>query len=81
MTANVALKDLPEWNLADLYASPDAASFKTDMEKSVSDAAKFAMSYGGKLATLSGAELAKAMTAEKATAQTALGWRHISGHS
>jgi len=62
MTANVALKDLPEWNLADLYASPDAASFKTDMEKSVSDAAKFAMSYGGKLATLSGAELAKAIS-------------------
>ena len=62
MTANVALKDLPEWNLADLYASPDAPSFKTDMDKGAADSAKFAQSYSGKLATLSGAELAKAIS-------------------
>lgn len=63
MTATAALKDLPEWNLADLYASPDAPSFKADMERGAADAAKFAKDYAGKLASLSGADLAKAISA------------------
>ena len=32
MTA-AALGTLPEWNLADLYASPDDAAFAADMKK------------------------------------------------
>ncbi len=56
-----ALKDLPVWNLDDLYVSPDSAQFKADMELGTRDATKFAEDYSGKLATLSGAELAKAI--------------------
>lgn len=43
------LGDLPEWNLADLYAGPDAAAFKTDMEKAALQAKQFADAYQGKL--------------------------------
>lgn len=62
MTA-AALKDLPVWNLDDLYVSPDSPQFKADMERGTRDAAKFAEDYAGKLAKLSGAELAKAIAA------------------
>ena len=63
MTATAALKDLPQWNLADLYASSDSPQFKADMERGAADAAKFAKDYAGKLANLSGAELGKAIAA------------------
>jgi oligoendopeptidase F len=63
MTAIATLKDLPQWNLADLYAAPDAPSFKADMERGAADAAKFSEDYSGKLASLSGADLAKAIAA------------------
>lgn len=43
------LGDLPEWNLADLYAGPNAAAFKTDMEKAALQAKQFADAYQGKL--------------------------------
>ena len=33
MTTVSALGLLPEWNLADLYAAPDAPAFKDDMQK------------------------------------------------
>ena len=61
MTGTPALKDLPQWNLADLYASPDAPSFKADMERGAADATKFAHDYGGKLSSLSGAGLGEAI--------------------
>ena len=38
MTASAALGNLPEWNLADLYAAPDAAAFKADMLKGEAEA-------------------------------------------
>ena len=63
MTATAALKDLPQWNLADLYASADSPQFKADMERGAAEAAKFAKDYAGKLASLSGADLAKAISA------------------
>ncbi len=47
--AEADLGDLPEWNLADLYAGPDAVAFKTDMEKAASQAIQFADAYQGKL--------------------------------
>ncbi|MEO6609921.1 MAG: oligoendopeptidase F, partial [Aestuariivirga sp.] len=62
MSAPAALKDLPQWNLADLYASPDAPAFKADMDRGAAEASKFANDYSGKLASLSGAELAKAIS-------------------
>jgi oligoendopeptidase F len=62
MSAPAALKDLPQWNLADLYASPDALAFKADMDRGAAEASKFANDYSGKLASLSGAELARAIS-------------------
>ena len=37
MTASAALGVLPEWNLADLYAAPDAPEFKADMDRGEAD--------------------------------------------
>ena len=43
---------LPEWNLSDLYASPDAPELKRDMDWLEGACASFAADYEGKLATL-----------------------------
>ena len=43
------LGDLPEWNLDDLYAGPDSAAFKADLERAGEEAAAFARRYQGKL--------------------------------
>ena len=63
MTAQAApnLGQLPEWNLADLYAAPDAPEFAADMKKGEALSRAFAEKYRGKLAGLSGAELAQAL--------------------
>ena len=61
MTASPALGHLPEWNLADLYASPEAPEFADDMKKGEALSMAFADKYRGKLASLSGAELAQAL--------------------
>ncbi|WP_415006358.1 M3 family oligoendopeptidase [Aestuariivirga sp.] len=65
MTA-AALKNLPEWNLADLYASPEDPKFAADMAKGEAEAKTFAEKYKGKLSGLSGAELADALKAYEA---------------
>jgi oligoendopeptidase F len=56
-----ALANLPEWNLNDLYAAPDAPALKADIAKSESDCKSFAASYQGKLASLSGDQLAASL--------------------
>ena len=63
MTAAAAqtLGPLPEWNLADLYASPDAPEFARDMKKGEELSKAFAEKYRGKLASLDGAALAQAL--------------------
>jgi oligoendopeptidase F len=63
MTAAAAPKlgHLPEWNLADLYASPEAPEFAADMKKGEELAKAFAETYRGKLASLDGAALAQAL--------------------
>ncbi len=63
MTAAAApnLGPLPEWNLADLYASPEAPEFAADMKKGEDLSRAFAENYRGKLASLGGAELAQAL--------------------
>lgn len=43
---------LPEWNLSDLYASPDAPELKRDMDWLEGACQSFAADYEGKLATL-----------------------------
>ena len=56
-----SLGDLPEWDLSDLYAAPDAEEFARDMgwlERACSD---FASDYEGKLAHLDAAGLLKAV--------------------
>ncbi|GGL76243.1 M3 family oligoendopeptidase [Wenxinia marina] len=44
--------DLPEWDLTDLYAAPDAPELKRDLDWLESACAEFAHDYEGKLATL-----------------------------
>ena len=61
MTAQPDLGPLPEWNLADLYASPEDAKFAADLKRGESLARAFADEYRGKLASLGGAELAQAL--------------------
>jgi len=58
MTAANALKDLPEWNLKDLYDAPDAPAFKADLAKGETEAATFAKAHQGKLSSYDGANLA-----------------------
>ncbi len=45
-----ALGDLPEWNLADLYAAPDAPELTRDLEWLGKECSAFAADYEGKLA-------------------------------
>jgi hypothetical protein len=56
-----ALGALPEWNLADLYASPEDPKFAADMKSGEELAKAFAEAYRGKLASLSGEALAGAL--------------------
>jgi len=56
-----ALGHLPEWNLADLYASPEDPKFAANMKKGEDLAKAFAEKYKGKLASLSGESLAQAL--------------------
>ena len=58
------LGELPEWNLADLYAAPSSQALKDDYAKAERKAAAFAKKYQGKLAKLAkkdGAKLASAI--------------------
>jgi oligoendopeptidase F len=52
---------LPEWDLADLYKSPDDKALKVDIETSRREAQAFEKKCKGKLAKLSGARLAAAI--------------------
>ncbi len=49
--------DLPEWDLTDLYPSPDGPEFSTDLARLKQSCAGFAASYEGNLATLDAAAL------------------------
>jgi len=49
--------ELPEWDLNDLYAAPDAPEFKRDMDWLEKACADFAADYEGKLADLDAAGL------------------------
>ncbi len=51
------LGDLPEWDLSDLYPSPDAPEFKRDMDWLEKACADFAADFEGKLAELSAAAM------------------------
>ncbi|MCB2110113.1 MAG: M3 family oligoendopeptidase [Defluviimonas sp.] len=51
------LGDLPEWDLTDLYPSPDAPEVARDLDRLETACAAFAKDYEGKLATLDGAAM------------------------
>lgn len=51
------LGNLPEWDLSDLYASPDAPEFKRDMDWLEAACASFAQDFEGKLAGLDAAAM------------------------
>ena len=51
------LGDLPEWDLSDLYESPDAPELKRDMDWLEEACASFAADYEGKLAGLDAAAM------------------------
>ncbi len=61
MDAVAKPQNLPEWNLADLYPSPDSKEFAADLEKSARAAKAFAEKWRGKLAASDGAALAAAL--------------------
>jgi len=61
MTESLALRDLPTWDLADLYPGMDSAELKADMETADKAARAFARRHEGKLATLAGDELGQAI--------------------
>ena len=56
------LGTLPEWDLSDLYPSPDGPEIRGDIEKQRKRAARFARRYQGKLADLDGDNLAKTIS-------------------
>ncbi|HVO14042.1 MAG TPA: oligoendopeptidase F, partial [Alphaproteobacteria bacterium] len=58
-----ALGPLPEWNLLDLYAGPDAPALAADLKGAETDAVAFRDRYQGKLAGLDGAALGAAIAA------------------
>ena len=51
------LGDLPQWDLSDLYVSPEAGELHRDMTWLESECAQFAQDYEGKLTTLSAEEM------------------------
>jgi oligoendopeptidase F len=58
-----ALDALPEWNLSDLYPSPDSAAFVADLKKAEEHTLAFAKAWLGRLADLPPRELASAIAA------------------
>ncbi|MEZ5776076.1 MAG: M3 family oligoendopeptidase [Hyphomicrobiaceae bacterium] len=50
------LGELPEWNLADLYASPASPQIEADLDRARIDAIALKSSYQGKLAELAGSD-------------------------
>lgn len=55
---SAALGALPEWDLSDLYAAPDAPEIRSDLDWAEAAARDFAARYEGKLAGLPGDALA-----------------------
>jgi oligoendopeptidase F len=62
--------DLPEWNLGDLYPSPDSPEVKRDLDEGAAEAKRLKDTYAGKLDEVAkdGAELAKLIKAYEALA-------------
>src|SRR5215467_8287679 len=57
----IALADLPEWDLSDLYPGRDSDALKHDLSRLAGDAEAFRKRYQGRLADLSGAAFGRAI--------------------
>ena len=64
------LGNLPEWDLSDLYASPDAPELQADLDWLEKECAAFAADYEGKLADLSADELLTCVLRNEKISQT-----------
>ena len=56
-----AVGELPEWDLADLYSSPDSPVLATDLDNAERDARAFLQRWKGKLAAAGGKEFGRAI--------------------
>jgi len=56
-----SLGNLPEWNLADLYAGPDDPKFAADFDRAADWARKFSARWQGRLVAAAGDDLAVAV--------------------
>ena len=63
--------DLPDWDLSDLYAAPDAPEYARDMGWLESECAAFAADYQGKLAGLDAGGMARCIARYEAIEQVA----------
>ena len=72
MTSAAGLGDLPEWNLADLYAAPDAPEVARDLTAAAAEAKRIKAAYQGKLVALGseGQALFEAVTAYERLSDT-----------
>lgn len=61
-TPDMALGNLPKWDLSDLYPAPDSAELKADLEEAARKSRIFSDRYKGKLAGLSGGALGAAIS-------------------
>ena len=59
---DIALGNLPEWDLSDLYPAPDSAELEADLEEAARESRIFSDRYKGKLAGLSGDALGAAIS-------------------
>lgn len=68
----VKLGRMPDWDLGDLYASPQAPSVKRDIDASAKEAARIKAAYQGKLAQIAadGGKLAKVVKEYEALSDT-----------
>jgi oligoendopeptidase F len=70
MTPEGAAQTLPTWNLADLYAGPEAPEVERDLKDAGAKAAVFRQQYEGKLGGLSGADFLAAILAYERIQET-----------
>jgi oligoendopeptidase F len=60
-TASAAAADIPTWNLADLYASPQDPAIAADLAETQTRAKAYRARFHGRIASLSAADLAQAI--------------------
>ncbi len=61
--SKASLKNLPVWDLSDLYGAIDSAELEADLKRAVRDARAFSNLYKGKLSRMTGNALGEAISA------------------